>query len=130
MGGLLVAVVTVSVARTLVITRARPGGLTSPNAPNAESPLKHSAVSASGSRFDATSGPRNPPGRLPGSGDYVAYRARRVGVPVIEVDAHYSSQHCPLCGHTDRANRPAHRSGQQARSGLFLVSSVWSRWTR
>ncbi|MGI8306015.1 RNA-guided endonuclease TnpB family protein [Saccharopolyspora hattusasensis] len=30
-------------------------------------------------------------------GDYVAYKARRVGVLVIEVDAHYTSQHCPRC---------------------------------
>ncbi|MFI8765009.1 zinc ribbon domain-containing protein [Streptomyces sp. NPDC053792] len=26
-------------------------------------------------------------------------------MPFIEVDAAYTSQHCPRCGHTERANR-------------------------
>lgn len=39
-------------------------------------------------------------------GEYIAYKARRVGVPVIEVDAAYTSQTCPRCGHVSRKNRP------------------------
>lgn len=36
---------------------------------------------------------------------FVAYKAKRAGVPFLEVDAAYSSQGCPRCGHTCRANR-------------------------
>ncbi|XVQ12318.1 RNA-guided endonuclease InsQ/TnpB family protein [Spirillospora sp. CA-255316] len=41
-------------------------------------------------------------------GEFIAYKARRVGVPVLQVDAHYTSQTCPVpwCGHLERANRP------------------------
>lgn len=38
-------------------------------------------------------------------GRYIAYKARLSGVPVIEVDARHTSQMCPLCHHTERANR-------------------------
>ncbi|WP_243719701.1 transposase [Actinomadura sp. KC06] len=40
-------------------------------------------------------------------GTFLAYKAQRAGVPVIEVDAHYTSQGCPRCGHVSRKNRPA-----------------------
>lgn len=35
----------------------------------------------------------------------ISYKARRAGVPVVFVDAAYTSQRCPRCGHTARANR-------------------------
>lgn len=38
-------------------------------------------------------------------GAFIAYKARRAGVPFIEVDPAYTSQRCPRCGHTERANR-------------------------
>lgn len=57
-------------------------------------------------------------------GDYVAYKARRVGVPVIEVDAHYTSQHCPRCGHTERANRPNRDFFSCRRCGLAGSADV------
>ncbi|MGY5031554.1 zinc ribbon domain-containing protein [Streptomyces sp. 900116325] len=37
---------------------------------------------------------------------HLAYKARRAGAPFLEVDATYTSQRCPRCGHTERANRP------------------------
>ena len=37
---------------------------------------------------------------------HTAYKARRVGVPVLYVDPAYSSQTCPACGYVARANRP------------------------
>ncbi|NGN66362.1 IS200/IS605 family element transposase accessory protein TnpB [Streptomyces sp. A7024] len=37
--------------------------------------------------------------------EHLRYKARRAGVPVIAVDARYTSQRCPRCGHTERANR-------------------------
>ncbi|WP_254650764.1 transposase, partial [Streptomyces sp. GbtcB7] len=39
-------------------------------------------------------------------GQHLAYKARRAGVPFLEVDPAYTSQRCPRCGHTERANRP------------------------
>src|SRR5579883_5267 len=36
----------------------------------------------------------------------IAYKARWQGSLAIRVDAHYSSQACPRCGHTARENRP------------------------
>ncbi len=37
---------------------------------------------------------------------FVAYKARRAGVPVLFVDAHYTSQACSCCGCIDKRNRP------------------------
>lgn len=39
-------------------------------------------------------------------GQHLAYKARRAGVPFLEVDPVYTSQCCPRCGHTEKANRP------------------------
>jgi putative transposase len=41
-------------------------------------------------------------------GEFIEYKARRAGVPFIEVDPAYTSQKCPVlwCGHTEKANRP------------------------
>jgi putative transposase len=36
----------------------------------------------------------------------IAYKALLHGSMAIQVDAHYSSQACPMCGHTSDANRP------------------------
>uniref|UniRef100_UPI001B803147 zinc ribbon domain-containing protein n=1 Tax=Lentzea kentuckyensis TaxID=360086 RepID=UPI001B803147 len=40
----------------------------------------------------------------------ITYKARRAGVPVLLVDARYTSQMCPMCKHTSRSNRPARDS--------------------
>ncbi|MFF1682540.1 RNA-guided endonuclease InsQ/TnpB family protein [Streptomyces sp. NPDC058256] len=39
-------------------------------------------------------------------GQHLAYKARRAGVPFLAVDPAYTSQRCPRCGHTEKANRP------------------------
>jgi len=36
----------------------------------------------------------------------IAYKAQMQGSLTVQVDAHYTSQACPLCGHTSRDNRP------------------------
>ena len=36
---------------------------------------------------------------------FLTYKARRAGVPLVEVDPRYSSQTCSTCGHCERANR-------------------------
>jgi IS605 OrfB family transposase len=38
-------------------------------------------------------------------GVFIAYKARRAGVPVVHVDPAYTSRTCAECGHIDRANR-------------------------
>ncbi|MGW6933913.1 zinc ribbon domain-containing protein [Lentzea sp. NPDC054927] len=37
---------------------------------------------------------------------HITYKARRAGVPVLLVDARYTSQMCSRCKHTSRSNRP------------------------
>ncbi|MEV0404340.1 transposase [Actinoallomurus sp. NPDC050550] len=37
--------------------------------------------------------------------DFIVYKARRAGVPVVFVDPAYSSKECAECGHIDRLNR-------------------------
>ncbi len=37
---------------------------------------------------------------------YLAYKALLSGSMAVKVDAHYSSQACPMCGYTAKANRP------------------------
>ncbi|MFL5699560.1 MAG: RNA-guided endonuclease InsQ/TnpB family protein, partial [Ktedonobacteraceae bacterium] len=36
----------------------------------------------------------------------IAYKAAKQGSMAIKLDAHYTSQACPMCGHTSPANRP------------------------
>jgi IS605 OrfB family transposase len=38
--------------------------------------------------------------------DCIAYKATLTGSVCIKVDAHYTSQTCPRCGYTSKANRP------------------------
>ncbi|MER5912748.1 transposase, partial [Streptomyces sp. NPDC001982] len=38
-------------------------------------------------------------------GDFIVYKARRAGVPLVFVDPAYSSRECAECGHVDRLNR-------------------------
>ncbi|WDV51703.1 transposase [Streptomyces coeruleorubidus] len=38
-------------------------------------------------------------------GQFIAYKARKAGVPVVYVDPAYTSRTCAECGHIDRANR-------------------------
>ncbi|MEU6892861.1 transposase [Streptomyces sp. NPDC046557] len=54
--------------------------------------------------------------------EHIRYKAQRAGVPVVLVDAHYTSQMCPRCGHTARHNRPTRDT--------FPLSSVRARRPR
>ncbi|MEV8015368.1 transposase [Streptomyces sp. NPDC086554] len=38
-------------------------------------------------------------------GAFIAYKARKAGVPVVHVDPAYTSRTCAECGHIDKANR-------------------------
>jgi IS605 OrfB family transposase len=39
-------------------------------------------------------------------GSFVAYKAKRAGVPLLNVDPAYTSQECSQCHHIDKKNRP------------------------
>ncbi|WP_329557445.1 RNA-guided endonuclease InsQ/TnpB family protein [Streptomyces sp. NBC_00696] len=45
-------------------------------------------------------------------GDFIVYKAKRAGVPLVFVDPAYTSQMCAECGHVDKRNR--------VDQGLFL----------
>ncbi|MFJ8108972.1 RNA-guided endonuclease InsQ/TnpB family protein [Streptomyces sp. NPDC096132] len=51
-------------------------------------------------------------------GQHLQYKARRAGVPFLEVDPAYTSQRCPRCGNTERANRPTRDTFCCRRCGL------------
>ncbi|MEE1941077.1 transposase [Streptomyces sp. TRM 70361] len=51
-------------------------------------------------------------------GAFLAYKAKRAGVPFLEVDPAHTSQRCPRCGHTERANRRARDHFSCRRCGL------------
>ncbi|MFJ6121628.1 zinc ribbon domain-containing protein [Streptomyces sp. NPDC092129] len=51
-------------------------------------------------------------------GAFIAYKAKRAGVPFIEVDPAYTLQLCPRCGHTGRANRRTRDHFHCRRCGL------------
>ncbi|MGY1580276.1 RNA-guided endonuclease InsQ/TnpB family protein [Streptomyces sp. MN13] len=57
-------------------------------------------------------------------GQHLAYKARQAGVPFLEVDAHHTSQRCPRCGHTERANRPDRDHFRCRRCGLAGPADV------
>ena len=57
-------------------------------------------------------------------GEFIAYKARRAGVPFIEVDPAYTSQRCPRCGHTARNNRPTRDHFHCRRCGLAGPADV------
>jgi len=57
-------------------------------------------------------------------GQHLAYKAKRAGVPFLEVDAAYTSQRCPRCGHTERANRPDRDHFRCRRCGLAGLADV------
>ncbi|MEU6089096.1 transposase [Streptomyces sp. NPDC047085] len=57
-------------------------------------------------------------------GQHLAYKARKAGVPFLEVDPAYTSQCCPRCGHTERANRPDRDHFRCRRCGLAGPADV------
>ncbi|MEU3646310.1 transposase [Lentzea sp. NPDC034063] len=55
---------------------------------------------------------------------HITYKARRAGVPVLLVDARYTSQMCPRCKHTSRSNRPSRDWFSCRRCGLAGPADV------
>jgi putative transposase len=76
-------------------------------------------------------------------GRFIAYKAKRAGVPVVHVDPAYTSQCCSWCGHVEKANRPsqdlficrscgvvAHADHNAARNIARLAEAVWGAVNR
>ncbi|MFF4572071.1 RNA-guided endonuclease InsQ/TnpB family protein [Streptomyces sp. NPDC001410] len=76
-------------------------------------------------------------------GRFIAYKAKRAGIPVIHVDPAYTSQRCSWCGHIDKANRPsqelficwscgivAHADHNAARNIASLAKVIWGAVNR
>ncbi|MFF0115947.1 zinc ribbon domain-containing protein [Streptomyces prasinus] len=93
-------------------------GRPSRNAPIAGSPSSSLTGSVSGYGFAATSGARFPHGRSTSSDSTSPTKPSGPECHSIEVDAAYTSQHCPRCGHTERANRPDRDRFSCRRCGL------------
>ncbi|MFE3459226.1 RNA-guided endonuclease InsQ/TnpB family protein [Nocardiopsis aegyptia] len=56
--------------------------------------------------------------------DFITYKARRAGVPVVVVDPAYSSQSCSECDHTSRRNRPSRAVFACTGCGVVLHADV------
>ena len=56
--------------------------------------------------------------------DFITYKARRVGVPVVVVDPAYTSQTCSECDHTSRRNRLARAKFECRGCGVVLHADV------
>jgi putative transposase len=57
-------------------------------------------------------------------GAHIAYKAKRAGVPFLEVDPAYTSQRCPRCGESSRRNRPIRDYFSCRRCGLAGPADV------
>ncbi|GAB2492528.1 RNA-guided endonuclease InsQ/TnpB family protein [Nocardiopsis aegyptia] len=59
-------------------------------------------------------------------GAFIAYKAKRAGVPYLEVNPAYTSQMCPVpwCGHTARNNRPTRDTFRCRRCGFAGPADV------
>ncbi|MFJ8952123.1 RNA-guided endonuclease InsQ/TnpB family protein [Streptomyces sp. NPDC102381] len=57
-------------------------------------------------------------------GQHLKYKAQQAGVAFVTVDAAYTSQRCPRCGHTEKANRPARDHFRCRRCGLAGPADV------
>lgn len=56
--------------------------------------------------------------------DFITYKARRAGVPVVVVDPAYTSQTCSECDHTCRRNRPSRARFVCRGCGVVLHADV------
>ena len=56
--------------------------------------------------------------------DFLTYKARRAGVPVVVVDPAYSSQSCSECDHTSRRNRPSRAVFACTGCGVVLHADI------
>jgi putative transposase len=56
--------------------------------------------------------------------DFIVYKARRAGVPLVVVEAAYTSQTCSECDHTCRRNRPTRAKFVCRGCGVVLHADV------
>ena len=55
---------------------------------------------------------------------FVCYKARRAGVPVVFIDPRNTSRTCSRCGHCDRANRKSQSQFLCLSCGLTMNADV------
>ncbi|MER7912651.1 transposase [Streptomyces sp. NPDC096068] len=73
-------------------------------------------------------------------GIFIAYKAKRAGVPVVYVDPAYTSRECSRCHHIDRRNRPSQAvfacrvcgfvEHADLNSSHNIAARGWSLWVR
>ena len=56
--------------------------------------------------------------------DFIDYKAKQAGIPVIAVNPAYTSQRCFACGHVERANRKSQRAFLCVRCGHSAHADV------
>jgi IS605 OrfB family transposase len=57
--------------------------------------------------------------------EFITYKAKREGIPVIAVDAAYTSQTCSACGHCEKANRKS-QSAFECMVCHFSLNADWN----
>jgi IS605 OrfB family transposase len=67
--------------------------------------------------------------------DFITYKAAWQGIPSDDVDPEYTSQRCPVCGHTERANRhkkrfKCHECEHQDHADRGAGISIAQKWLR
>ncbi|MFJ8332245.1 zinc ribbon domain-containing protein [Streptomyces sp. NPDC094437] len=64
----------------------------------------------------------------PARAAFIAYQAKRAGVPVVHVDPAYTSQECAQCHHTARHNRPSQGAFACKVCGFVDQRGRWAAW--
>ncbi len=57
-------------------------------------------------------------------GAFIAYKAKRAGVPVVFVDPRHTSQGCSACGHINKKNRPDQATFKRTSCGFAEHADV------
>ena len=57
-------------------------------------------------------------------GDYITYKARLAGIPVVFVDPAYTSKGCHSCGHTHNKNRPTQELFACTKCGITMNADM------
>ena len=100
-----------------------------PKTPDAGSPSKTSAASATGSRLGAkTLAINSPVGRSRSWSRSSTYKARLAGVPLVKVDPRNTSRTCSECGHCAKDNRKSQAKFLCVSCGRVGVSKVGGKF--
>ncbi|MCX5319907.1 zinc ribbon domain-containing protein [Streptomyces sp. NBC_00120] len=76
---------------------------TAPAGPASAAVERHRSIRAKAHPGSRRAGGRS--GDVDDAADFIVYKAKRAGVPLVYVDPAYTSQTCAECGHVDKRNR-------------------------